>query len=121
MADTQDGLQRGLKPHHMQFISIGGIIGSAYFLGTGYVLAQAGPASVLAYLFGGFLVYLVMLSLGELAVHIPTSGSFVTYANEFIHPAVDCGVGWSYLRPALFRPFQYCGRPVCQTRVAPRS
>ena len=96
MTENPDGLQRGLKPHHMQFISIGGIIGSSYFLGTGYVLAQAGPASVVAYLLGGFLVYLVMLSLGELAVHIPTSGSFVTYANEFIHPAVGCGVGWSY-------------------------
>ncbi|MBT9586827.1 amino acid permease [bacterium] len=96
--DTSDdgGLKRGLKPHHLQFISIGGIIGSAYFLGTGYVLAKAGPAAVGAYMLGGLLVYLVMLSLGELAVHIPTSGSFVTYANEFIHPAVGCGVGWSY-------------------------
>ena len=89
-------LKRGLKPHHLQFISIGGIIGSAYFLGTGYVLARAGPAAIWSYLLGGILVYFVMLSLGELAVHIPSSGSFVAYANEFIHPAVGCGVGWSY-------------------------
>ena len=94
--EESEGLRRGLKPHHLQFISIGGIIGSAYFLGTGYVVAKAGPAAILSYLLGGLLVYLVMLCLGELAVHIPTSGSFVTYANEFIHPVVGCGVGWSY-------------------------
>lgn len=95
-AQQEGELRRGLKPHHLQFISIGGIIGSAYFLGTGYVLAKAGPAAVWSYLLGGVLVYLVMLCLGELAVHIPSSGSFVSYANEFIHPAVGCGVGWSY-------------------------
>lgn len=116
----QGGLQRGLKPHHMQFISIGGIIGSAYFLGTGYVLAQAGPAAVLAYLLGGFLVYLVMLSLGELAVHIPTSGSFVTYANEFIHPAVGCGVGWSYwINWVVFVPSEMIAAGIIMNHFVP--
>ncbi|MFN8608748.1 MAG: amino acid permease [Vulcanimicrobiota bacterium] len=120
MAETQDGLQRGLKPHHMQFISIGGIIGSAYFLGTGYVLAQAGPAAVVAYLLGGFLVYLVMLSLGELAVHIPTSGSFVTYANEFIHPAVGCGVGWSYwINWVVFVPSEMIAAGIIMNHFVP--
>jgi AAT family amino acid transporter len=93
---SEEHLRRGLKPHHLQFISIGGIIGSAYFLGTGGAVAQAGPAAVWAYLLGGLLVYLVMLCLGELAVHIPTSGSFVGYASEFVSPAFGCGVGWSY-------------------------
>lgn len=120
MAENEDGLQRGLKPHHMQFISIGGIIGSAYFLGTGYVLAQAGPAAVVAYLLGGFLVYLVMLSLGELAVHIPTSGSFVTYANEFIHPAVGCGVGWSYwINWVVFVPSEMIAAGIIMNHFVP--
>lgn len=120
MADHEEGLHRGLKPHHLQFISIGGIIGSAYFLGTGYVLAQAGPASVLAYLLGGFLVYLVMLSLGELAVHIPTSGSFVTYANEFIHPAVGCGVGWSYwINWVVFVPSEMIAAGIIMNHFVP--
>lgn len=97
MSETEvQELRRGLKPHHLQFISIGGIIGSAYFLGTGLVVSQAGPAAIWAYLLGGLLVYLVMLSLGELAVHVEASGSFVSYANRFIHPAIGCGVGWSY-------------------------
>lgn len=34
--------------------------------------------------------------MGELAVAIPISGSFVTYTSDFISPTVACGVGWSY-------------------------
>ncbi|GBF31874.1 histidine transport protein [Desulfocucumis palustris] len=89
-------LKRGLKPRHLQLIALGGIIGSCYFLGTGYVVESTGPAAVLAYLLGGLLVYMVMVCLGELAVHIPISGSFVNYANDFINPTWGCGVGWSY-------------------------
>jgi AAT family amino acid transporter len=89
-------LKRGLQPRHLQLIALGGIIGSGYFVGSGYVVAKAGPGTIFAYLLGGLLVFLVMICLGELAAHLPTAGSFVTYANEFINPAVGCGVGWSY-------------------------
>ncbi|GAB6181535.1 amino acid permease [Desulfotomaculum defluvii] len=92
----EDGLQRGLKSRHLQLIALGGIIGSGYFLGTGYVIDSAGPAAFLAYLLGGLIVLCVMLCMGELAVAIPISGSFVTYANDFISPSWACGVGWSY-------------------------
>lgn len=77
-------------------ISLGGIIGSGYFLGTGYVLEKAGPASILAYLLGGAIVLCVMLCLAELAVAKPVSGSFVTYAKENISSTWACGVGWAY-------------------------
>ena len=89
-------MNRGLKNRHLQLISLGGVIGSGYFLGTGYVLEQAGPAAVLAYLLGGIIVLCVMLCLAELAVEKPISGSFVTYAREHISPAWACGVGWAY-------------------------
>lgn len=96
MSENNGGLNRGLKPRHLQFIALGGIIGSCYFLGAGYVIDAAGPAASLAYLFGGLIVLCVMLCMGELAVAIPISSSFVTYAYDFISPAWACGVGWSY-------------------------
>ena len=89
-------MNRGLKNRHLQLISLGGIIGSGYFLGTGYVLQQAGPAALLAYLLGGAIVLCVMLCLAELAVAQPVSGSFVTYAKENISSTWACGVGWAY-------------------------
>jgi AAT family amino acid transporter len=87
---------RGLKNRHLQLIALGGIIGSGYFLGTGYVISKAGPASFLAYFLGGLIVLSVMLCLGELAVAVPISSSFVNYAREYISPAWACGVGWCY-------------------------
>ena len=93
---NESKMNRGLKNRHLQLISLGGVIGSGYFLGTGYVLEKAGPAAILAYLLGGIIVLCVMLCLAELAVEKPVSGSFVTYAREHISPTWACGVGWAY-------------------------
>lgn len=90
------GLKRDLKDRHVQLIALGGIIGSGYFLGTGEVVNMVGPSVFIAYILGGFIIYLTMLCMGELAVAIPISGSFVNYTAEFISPTIACGVGWSY-------------------------
>ncbi len=92
----ENTMHRSLKNRHLQLISLGGIIGSGYFLGTGYILEKAGPSAILAYLLGGLIVFCVMLCLAELAVANPISGSFVNYAEEFISPTWACGVGWAY-------------------------
>ena len=89
-------MNRGLKNRQLQLMSLGGVIGSGYFLGTGYVLEKAGPAAIVSYLFGGIIVMCVMLCLAELAVEKPVSGSFVTYAREHISSTWACGVGWAY-------------------------
>ena len=89
-------LQRGLKTRHVSLIALGGIIGSSYFLGTGYILNQIGPAAFLAYILGGLISYLTLSSLSELAVSSPSQGSFVNSAEKHISPAWACGVGWSY-------------------------
>jgi AAT family amino acid transporter len=96
MSLEKQELNRSLQSRHLQLIALGGIIGSGYFLGTGYVVEKAGPAAFLAYLLGGLIVLCVMYCLGELAVAVPVSSSFVTYANDYISPAWACGVGWSY-------------------------
>lgn len=90
------GYSRRLKDRHVQLIALGGIIGSGYFLGTGEVINLVGPAVFIAYILGGLIIFLTMLCMGELAVAIPISGSFVTYTADFISPSVACGVGWSY-------------------------
>lgn len=89
-------LRRALKDRHIQLIALGGIIGSGYFLGTGEVVHLVGPSVFLAYVLGGLIVYLTMICMGELAVAIPISGSFINYTADFISPVLACGVGWSY-------------------------
>jgi S-methylmethionine transporter len=59
-------------------LSLGGAIGTGLFLGSGEVIAQTGPiGAIIAYILGGAIAYMVMLCLGELAVHMPVSGSLV--------------------------------------------
>lgn len=90
------GYKRGLKDRHVQLIALGGIISSGYFLATGAVINLVGPSVFIAYILGGIIIYLTMLCMGELAVAIPISGSFITYTADFISPSIACGVGWSY-------------------------
>ena len=53
-------LQAGLKRRHMTMISLGGIIGAGLFVGTGPILNQAGPATILTYLLTGALLILII-------------------------------------------------------------
>jgi len=79
---SSDRLNRALSARQVQMIAIGGTIGTGLFLGTGKSLATGGPASMLiAYLIVGAIVFVTMLSLGEMAAFIPVAGSFCTFAG----------------------------------------
>ena len=89
-------LAQGFKPRHVTMLSIAGIIGAGLFVGSGHAIAAAGPAVMLAYLFSGLLVVLVMRMLGEMAVANPDTGSFSTYADQAIGPWAGFTIGWLY-------------------------
>ena len=85
--ENEGQFQRKMTSRHLFMLSLGGVIGTGLFLSSGYTIAQAGPlGAILSYLVGAIVVYLVMLSLGELAVAMPVTGSFHTYATKFISP-----------------------------------
>ncbi|MEH7398667.1 amino acid permease, partial [Priestia megaterium] len=86
-----------MKSRHLFMISIGGVIGTGLFLNSGHIINEAGPGgAILAYLVVGFLMYLVMLCLGELTVSMPVTGSFQAYATKYIGPGTGFTVGWMY-------------------------
>ena len=89
-------LQQGLKRRHMTMISLGGIIGAGLFVGTGPILNQAGPATILTYLFTGCILILIMRMLGEMAVALPTVGSFSDYARMALGNWAGFSIGWLY-------------------------
>ncbi len=96
LAPEERTLNRGIQAWHVSLIALGGIIGSCYFLGSGYTIAEVGPAAAFAYALGGLIIYAVMMSFGELLVNLPRRGSFISYTREFIGPSAAAGVGWSY-------------------------
>lgn len=94
--DSNGQLAQGFKPRHVTMLSIAGIIGAGLFVGSGHAIAAAGPAVLLAYLFSGLLVVLVMRMLGEMAVAHPDTGSFSTYADQAIGRWAGFTIGWFY-------------------------
>lgn len=90
-------LKRSMTKRHLIMLSLGGAIGTGLFLGSGQVIAQAGPfGAVLAYIVGGLIAYMVMLCLGELAVNQPVTGSFGAFATKNIGPGTGYMVSWMY-------------------------
>ncbi|VBB06786.1 amino acid permeases signature [Lucifera butyrica] len=97
LCPEKKGLKRDMKSRHLMMISIGGTIGTGLFMGSGQTISQAGPVgAILGYLVGGFIMLLVLLCLAELAVAMPISGSFQTYASRFISPGAGFTTGWLY-------------------------
>lgn len=89
--------QRSMQTRHLVMLSLGGVIGTGLFLSSGYTVQQAGPiGAVLAYLVGGIVAWLVMMCLGELAVHMPDSGAFSAHASRYIGPGTGYVVAWLY-------------------------
>ena len=96
-AQSSPHLKRAMTSRHLIMLSLGGAIGTGLFMGSGQVISQAGPlGAVLAYILGGLIAYMVMLCLGELAVHLPVSGSFGAFASQYIGPGTGYMVAWMY-------------------------
>ena len=89
-------ITRVSRHRQIQMIGLGGAIGTGLFLGAGGRLASAGPGLFLVYAVCGIFVFFILRALGELVLHRPSSGSFVSYAREFFGEKVAFVAGWMY-------------------------
>lgn len=96
LAHEEEGYQKSLKPRQIQMIAIGGAIGTGLFMGAGSRLHDAGPSLWMTYAVCGVFVFFILRALGELVLHRPSSGSFVSYAREFFGEKTAFVTGWLY-------------------------
>ena len=89
-------LQRGLKNRHIQMIALGGAIGTGLFYGSAESIALVGPAILLAYLLGGFVIYLIMTMMGEMSTHEPVAGAFSHFSYKYWGEFPGFLAGWNY-------------------------
>lgn len=95
-AEEYGYVDRGLKSRHIQFIALGGTIGTGLFLGIGRALTQAGPLSLLlGYTFTGVAIYAMMQSLGEMATWLPLPGAIPQFCARYVDGAMGFAVGWN--------------------------
>ena len=92
----ETGLRRSLKQRHLTMIGIGGVIGAGLFVGSGVVVANTGPASIISFTITGILVILIMRMLGEMAVARPALGGFYEYSRVALGNIGGFTMGWMY-------------------------
>ncbi|PVH17115.1 uncharacterized protein CXQ87_004676 [Candidozyma duobushaemuli] len=97
-AGDDQRLKRVLHARHLSMIAIGGALGTGLLIGTGNALRLAGPAAIfLSYSVIGFVVYMVLTGLGEVATHIPLADGFAGYCRRYVDEALGFACGWTYL------------------------
>lgn len=104
---TENGqeLKKALEARHLSMIAIGGALGTGLLIGTGSALKTAGPASVfITYSVIGFVVFMVLSALGEVATFIPLADGFAGYCRRYVDESLGFACGWVYLIKYLILP-----------------
>ena len=89
-------LRKSLKNRHIQLIALGGAIGTGLFYGSSESIALAGPSILLAYLIGGFAIFMIVRALSEMSVEDPKAGAFSYYATRYWSKRAGFISGWNY-------------------------
>ena len=88
-------LKRSMTARQMEMISLGGAIGVGLFMGSTSTIKWTGPSVLLAYIFVGIILYIVMRALGEILYINPSTGSFADYATDYISPLAGYLAEWA--------------------------
>ncbi len=77
-------------------MALGNLIGSGIFLGSGNVIALAGPAAVLAYVIGGLIMMYEVMCITEMSIVNPAPGAFRVHSSEIFGPWIGFVNGWMF-------------------------
>lgn len=89
-------MKKSFNRNHLIMMAFGNIIGSGIFLGSSAVIGAAGPAAVVSYFVGGFIMMLEVMCVTEMSVINPAPGSFRVHATEVFGPWVGFINGWMF-------------------------
>ncbi|MDR0724275.1 MAG: amino acid permease, partial [Endomicrobium sp.] len=92
----KSNLKRKLQNRHIQFIALGGSVGTGLFLGAGSAIFAAGPSVLLGYLISGIIIFLIMRQLGEMNTQDPSVGSSSYFAYKYWGDFPGFLAGWNY-------------------------
>ncbi len=100
-------LNRSIGTWGMLFAAVGGIIGSGWLFGPFYAAQSAGPASILSWILGGFLMMVVALTFAELGSTFPMAGGTVRFLHLSHGALVSFTMAWiGWLSTAAIAPIE---------------
>ena len=94
--DSDNEMERGLSNRHVQFIAIGGTIGTGLFLGSGKSISLTGPSIVFVYILVGVVMFLLMRAIGEMMYRDPSQHTFINFVERYLGHGWGKFAGWSY-------------------------
>lgn len=89
-------INKSLTLRHIQFLALGSAIGTGLFYGSSESIKLAGPSVIFGYILVGFVIYIVMKSLGDLILNTPIGNTFGDYASIYLGKKWGFVTGWAY-------------------------
>ena len=100
-------LKRHVGVVGLLFASVGSIIGSGWLFGALNASQEAGPAAIISWALGGFLILLIALVYAELGVMFPLSGGVVRFPQMAFGHLASFTSGWiTYVAVATTAPIE---------------
>ncbi|MFC5281386.1 amino acid permease [Arcanobacterium canis] len=94
-------LVRRLTRRQVSMIGLSGALGTGLFLGSGSVIALAGPATILAYLIAGLFALAVVWALAEMVSVHPVAGGHGTVAAAYLGRRGGYVARWNFAVQSL--------------------
>ncbi|TKJ90661.1 amino acid permease [Paenibacillus sp. PK4536] len=88
-------LQKKLRPRHITFMAMGGVIGTGIFKGSSETIGLAGPGVIFTYIFAGILLLVVMGAIAEMATVYPNM-NMKDFIRQAFGERLSFIVGWLY-------------------------
>ena len=82
--DQTNEMERGLSNRHVQFIAIGGTIGTGLFLGSGKSISLTGPSIIFVYILVGVIMFFLMRAIGEMMYRDPSQHTFINFITRYL-------------------------------------
>ena len=89
-------LKRGMESRHLQMISLGGVIGTGLFLGSGKSISLTGPSIIFVYILVGVIMFFLMRAIGEMMYRDPSQHTFINFITRYLGNGWGHFAGWTY-------------------------
>ncbi|QHG92619.1 APC family permease [Coxiella endosymbiont of Amblyomma sculptum] len=92
--NSTNAYRRRIGPIDLMMSSVSAMIGSGWLFSSLYVGRLAGPASIIAWIFGGLLVVIVALTYAEITTMLPITGGSTRFPQLTHGTFVSLFFGW---------------------------
>ncbi|WP_028636233.1 APC family permease [Nocardioides sp. URHA0032] len=117
---TEPNLKRHVGVVGLLFASVGSIIGSGWLFGALNASQQAGPAAIISWALGGFMILLIALVYAELGTMFPVSGGVVRFPHLAFGSFASYSAGWiTWVAVATTAPIEVEAALQYATKYAP--